>query len=505
MNATGNPPWPRAAWIALAGVLALFVIYWPTVASTVAIWRRSDTFAHGFLIFPISAWLIWQRRREIAALSPVPDWRGVILLAGLGLVWLAAEVARVLVVQQLALVAMVPALMFTLLGWRVTWAMAFPLAFLLFAVPMGEFLIPPMMEFTADFTVAALRLTGIPVYREGTFFTIPSGNWSVVEGCSGLRYLIASFTLGTLYGYLTYRSLKKRLLFAVASIVVPIIANGLRAYMIVMIAHLSDMRLALGVDHYIYGWVFFGLVMLLLFWIGSFWREDETEQAAAHVVEYGWAPPRGLVPMLAAGLVVAALWPGYAAYLEGLAPKNLAVRLDPPAGRNGWRMVGPVTDWRPEYKGMDASLHQTYARDGRVVGVFLAYYRYQRQDAELINSQNVMVRQKHPVWSNVGETSRRVQLAGRPVAVVETRLRSAPQRLLVWHWNWLNGPFTINPYWAKFYEARARLLGHWDDAAAIIVYTPYEDQPEGAAHTLQEFLNDMLPALTATLAQAADT
>ena len=63
------------------------------------------------------------------------------------------------------------------------------------------------------------------------------------------------------------------MLFVALSVIVPIIANGMRAYMIVMIAHLSDMKLALGVDHLIYGWVFFGIVMLLLFWIGSFWRE----------------------------------------------------------------------------------------------------------------------------------------------------------------------------------------------------------------------------------------
>src|SRR5690606_22417596 len=88
-------------------------------------------------------------------------------------------------------------------------------------------------------------------------------------------YLIASITLGALYAYLTYRSWKRRLLFVIAAMIVPVFANGGRAYMIVMIAHLSDMKLALGVDHYIYGWVFFGLVMLLLFWIGSFWREDE--------------------------------------------------------------------------------------------------------------------------------------------------------------------------------------------------------------------------------------
>ena len=498
--------WLRAAWLTLAGVVAILALYWPTVASTVAIWSRSETFAHGFLIFPISAWLIWRRRKILATLPPVADWRGLVLLALLGLAWLAAEVARVLVVQQLAVVAMIPALVFTLLGGQVTRAMAFPLAFLLLAVPMGEFLIPPLMNFTADFTVAALRLTGIPVYREGTFFSIPSGNWSVVEGCSGLRYLIASFTLGTLYGYLTYRSLKKRLLFAAASIVVPIIANGLRAYMIVMIAHLSDMKLALGVDHYIYGWVFFGLVMLLLFWIGAFFREDE-ERAPATLSTDQTAPaaPRGAVSFLVAGLAVTGIWPAYAAYLETLAPHAFVVNLVPPAGRNGWQQDVAFTDWQPEYKGMDTQLAAAYRKDGRSVGVFIAYYRYQRQDAELINSQNVMVRQKHPVWRNVGEKTREVAVAGQRVKVQETRLSSSPQRLLVWHWNWLNGPLTINPYWAKFYEARGRLRGHWHDAAAVIVYTPYDERLEEAASTLEAFLRDMLPALTATLEQAAQT
>jgi EpsI family protein len=116
-----------------------------------------------------------------------------------------------------------------------------------------------------------------------------------------------------------------------------------------------------------------------------------------------------------------------------------------------------------------------------------------------------MIRQKHPVWSNVGEGPRHIELAGKPAEAIQTKLRSSAQRLLVWHWNWLNGPITVNPYWAKFYEARARLAGRWDDAAAIIVYTPYEERPEVAAKVLQEFVRDMQPSLTTVLEKAAET
>ena len=85
------------------------------------------------------------------------------------------------------------------MGLEVARTIAFPLAFTLMAVPIGEFLLPNLMNQTADFTVAALRLTGVPVYREGLYFTVPTGRWSVVEACSGLRYLIASLTLGLLF------------------------------------------------------------------------------------------------------------------------------------------------------------------------------------------------------------------------------------------------------------------------------------------------------------------
>ena len=84
--------------------------------------------------------------------------------------------------------------------------MAFPLGFLFFAVPIGDFMLPQLMEWTADFTVLALRLSGVPVYREGLQFIIPSGAWSVVEACSGIRYMIASVTVGCLFAYLSYRA-----------------------------------------------------------------------------------------------------------------------------------------------------------------------------------------------------------------------------------------------------------------------------------------------------------
>lgn len=499
--------WAIATLLTITAVTALLLLFFQTTLSTVAIWQRSETFAHGFLIFPISAFLIWSRRKEIALLAPQPDLRGLPVLLLFGFGWLLAYLARVLVVQQYALVAMIPVLVWIILGLRVTRTLTFPLGFLFLAVPMGEFLVPYMMDFTADFTVTALQLTGIPVYREGTFFTIPSGQWSVVEACSGLRYLIASLTLGCLYAYLTYRSTRRRIIFTILSLVVPVIANGLRAYMIVMIAHLSGMKLALGVDHYIYGWVFFGLVMLLLFWIGSFWREDlpqaKDDKPVTTPTKAAPFSVRRIALATLAAIGIAAMWPGYAAYLKSHVPLPVPIKLEVPAA-NGWRAdPSPLSNWRPDYKGSDASLTQTYRKGSKAVSLYIGYYFHQHDDAELVTSTNVIVPQEHPIWNNVGESKRAVIVGSQPLLIVQTKLRSPTQRLLVWNWNRIGDISTVNAHFAKLLEAKARVLGQRDDAAAIILSSPYDGDMESAAAVLQEFIGDMLPAIDTSLKRAA--
>jgi exosortase A len=497
--------WGAAVLVTAAVVVLIVAVYYETAVSIVAIWHRSETFAHGFLVVPAVLWLIWRRRDHVAQLTPRPDYAGLVLLAALGFGWLLAELAGVQVVQQLALVAMIPSAVVTVMGRRVAWALAFPLGFLFFGVPIGEGLIPPLMNFTADFTVGMLQLVGIPVYREGTFFTIPSGNWSVVEGCSGLRYVIASVTAGCLYAYLNYQSLGRRLLFVAASIAVPVVANGLRAFMIVMIAHYSDMKLALGIDHYIYGWVFFGIVMVALFWAGSFWHEPEPDVSRAPLVPgSARADWRHAMPAAIAVLAVVAAWPAYAAYLEHADRPAAPERIAAPKGAAGWQSDQvTITDWRPRYIGADPSLFEVYRNGDRTVAVYIGYYRHQRQGAELVNSQNVMAPQKHPVWEIVGESRRAESPETGMLAVKQTLLRSQPQRLLVWDWMYLDGRRTTNSYLAKLLLAKNRLLGQPDDGVAIIVAAPYAERREPAEQALRDFVRDMLPEIEGSIRAAA--
>ncbi|MEO5734529.1 MAG: exosortase A, partial [Rubrivivax sp.] len=233
MNALLSLPSPTV-WRRLAPALllmtAVLLLFRDTTVAMVDIWIRSETFAHAFLVPPIVIWLVWRKRALLATLQPRPAPGFLVPIAVVCALWLLGELASVNSATQFALVALLVLSVPALFGTQVARALTFPLLFLFFAVPFGEFMVPHMMEWTADFTIAAVRASGVPVYREGLQFVIPSGSWSVVEACSGVRYLIASFMVGTLFAYLNFQTPWKRAVFIAVSLLMPIVANWLRAY-----------------------------------------------------------------------------------------------------------------------------------------------------------------------------------------------------------------------------------------------------------------------------------
>lgn len=501
-------PIAAARVVSLAALLVVgaLALYWRTAWSMLDTWLRSDTFAHGLVVVPIALWLGWQQRARFDAVAIRPFAPALIALLGAGALWLVSQLAVVNTGRQFALVFMIQAALVTLLGWRFARVFAFPLAFLLFAVPFGEFMLPTLMEWTADFTVASLRLTGVPVYREGMDFVIPSGSWSVVEECSGVRYLIASFMGGTLFAHLAYRSTVRRLAFMALALAVPIVANWVRAYLIVMLGHLSDNKLAAGVDHLIYGWLFFGVVVFLLFWAGARWRESPgatVRQGARDSRSNPDRAPGSVTPGRFTAVWLTALaaigtWAALAYYLEpGVDASKVEVL--PISARQGWGETPvPIAGWTPQYAGYRGALAQTFEKDGRLISVHLAYYRAQDESHSLISSTNALAASANREWrvSAQGRTALPWQADERVFR--RTELAGAAERLLVADVYWIDGRLTASDQLAKLLLAMAKLQGRGDDAALIAIAIQRQDGDRDESH-LRRFLLDMSPAIDAAL------
>lgn len=486
----------RQALLALAvAIVGLCAVFWGTASQMVETWYVSATFNHGFMIVPICLWLVWDRREAVEKYMPQPDFRGLLVIAACMVAWTVANAAGVQSGMQFALVGMIQGAVFTVLGWRLVRAMLFPLAFLFFAVPFGDFLVPPLQDLTAVMVVEGLRLISIPVYIDGVFLSIPTGNFEVAEACSGVRFLIATIALGSLFANLSFRTSLRRSIIIFLSIVVPLVANGIRAFGIVYIAHITDHKVAVGVDHLIYGWIFFAFVTIVLLAIGMTFREtdgdntiymprDEDRKAGR------FSTPKGMIAGAAASVAVAFVGPAYGAIMLDHGIAKIAAPLAAPAAGNGWQSVGrSTTTWRPKFAGADAEFMTSFRKSAADVHMYLAYYTHQRQGAELVNSANTFIDQVN--WQRASSGSTKIQVGARQQTVKETRLLGRRQGRLVWEFYWIGGHFTADRYEAKAYEAAAKLLGTNQAAAAIVVAADFHESPADAARVLQDFMANL--------------
>lgn len=159
-----------------------------------------------------------------------------------------------------------------------------------------------------------------------------------------------------------------------------------------------------------------------------------------------------------------------------------------------------MDDWQPHYEGDDDRITRTYQKEGNRVGLYLIYYSAQRQDAELINARNRIV--KSGTWKKVSASEQTaIDTPGLAVDAMKTRLYSANRKLLAYHWNWFDGQYVSRPHIAKLMELKHKLLGKPLPAAAIVVFT--DDTGDAAYHALEAFITDMQPEIERVLADAA--
>ena len=477
------------AFLHLIGLILIFpLIFWTDTQNFIKSWAGNAAYSHGYFILPISLWLLYRQRHAIKNIQTTSEPRALVLLAAALLLWFLSYISGVNVTQQLALVTLIPISIWILFGRNMLKTTIFPVTFLFFMIPVGGGLIPPLMEITADITVSLVDFSGIPVYRDGLYFTLPTGNWSVVEACSGLNYLVASLTLGLLFSYLAYRSFSKRALFILAIALLSIVANGLRAYGIVVIGHLTNMEYGAGGDHEFYGWLFYGFFVFWIFYLGNFWA-DKPVFVQANSTEGNKEMPQGTAPIgffiviflatITVQVLATKTTDFYGSSLGG-------TQIELPENYGAWHSSPTVElGWKPQITGASIVKTQRYNYGGDTIQISLGYYPWQSQGAEAVGWGNRIEDSETNTWKISAEQI----LNYEEFSVIETEIYQQKRKLLVWNWYLVGTRATPDPKLAKLFNILNIVLYQRNDAAFLTLATPISQDRLASRENLEAFYN----------------
>ncbi|HEX5184537.1 MAG TPA: exosortase A [Allosphingosinicella sp.] len=473
--------------IAWAAILLAFA---RDAADMVSIWWNSSTFNHCLLILPLLGWLVWQRRPELGRLAPAA-WAPGLLLVGAGAAaWLLGEAGMLALARHAGLILMLQGAAIACLGKAVARGLAFPFFYMFFLIPFGEEAEPFMQTLTADMAMRLLAWTGVPAYIEGVFIATPTGNFEVAEACSGVKFLVAMLAYGALAANLCFRSWPRRILFIAACLIVPAVANGIRAWGTIYIAFRSGSNaFAEGMDHVIYGWFFFGAVMALIMacaWPffdrrpGAPWFDPERLQRPGTPA----GPASRLVGIAAAAVALAALPPLWSAAIASAgtqaAPADILLPDVP-----GWtRVPARGRPWQPRFEGADLLRVGSYRNAaGQQVDLAIALYARQGEGKKLVAyGQGAAVRP----WAWTADTAPPPRGRGELLYSFGT-VREALSFYRV------GNILTGSPAAVKLETMKARLLGGPQRAVAVIVSAEQPADGGAVRPALDAFLRALGP------------
>ncbi len=477
-------PLPGSTRIAMIAttllVLGLIGLYSSAALQLVRAWTNSADFSHGWLILPVSLYLIWLNRSQWLAEPVRPSWMGVLVLCAGGLIWLSGELANVHVVKGYGFVTMLLGVIVLVWGLKFCRINFFPLVFLYFMVPAGEWLNPVMMEHTASVVVWLLNLSGLPIFREGLHFTLPTGRWSVVEACSGFRYLLSALILSLLFAYLQYVKFSHRLLFVLVALMTAIVANWIRAYTIVLVGHFSDMKYGTGDDHVWYGWIIFGVVMAVVFWVGA--KFATVPLTAGSLTEPNQAiniarapsdsaPTLGLSSLaapLVAGLISVGIWSALPSRMQNFeAQKGLTTFL-----AKSFTTAGETE--LPLAPGFTEPLDRATIKDGKFLAQ-IAYFAEQHQRKDMLGMGQRAILESDSLTRIVSRTPGSIELASQRIKATKYYFRSRDKSYVMWHWFVVGNYSTNSAYFAKAYRLFNLVRGRGDHSASVIIVTDVPD------------------------------
>lgn len=250
-------------------VLLVAWIYFPILAKLSSQWWHDPNFSHGFFVPAFSLFVLWERRKALAAMPLHPSWTGLPILIFSLAVLIVGVLGAELFLSRLSLLFVIAGLVVFFLGWPHQKAILFPWAFLLLMIPIPSILFNeitfPLQLLASRVAAHVLPWMGVPVFREGNVIQLPAMALEVAEACSGIRSLLSLATLAIIYGYVMEKRTSIRVLLALAAIPIAVAANSLRIVGTGLLVQYWDPDKAEGFFHAFSGWLIFVVSLAMLF------------------------------------------------------------------------------------------------------------------------------------------------------------------------------------------------------------------------------------------------
>lgn len=477
-------PWivSRPNQIALLWFAVFVGVFFTVLANVVKIWRVNDTFNHCFLVLPIACYMIWQQRGAIVSAQPeISLVGGGAALCSVFIV-VIGRAAHIDVLEHIGTFALLPAAVLFLFGWQLVHVLKFPLLFVLFSIPIGQEIIPELQSVTASIALYFLNLVSIPVFKDGLYIMVPNGSFVVAEACSGISFFIACIMIGAAYAYMNFISIWRAILFVMFSMALPILANGIRVFGIIYIANKTNMEVAVGADHLVYGGLFFSVMILVLLLVGYLISDGHRPWNNKIVtINSAWENyfnckfvALALLPLLIAALFLKLLdfqvnRPVFTSVDNSL----VWVESKEISGKN----------WAPQFQHADSY----YVNQGETQGFnfYRAVYLGNNNGKELISWSNRLY--DVDLWSLKQKFLYEADGLAK-LTILDLTSSTGQRRLLTW-WYTVPGLQTSNKYVAKLKQAVNALTLQPVGGAITAISLPYQGSVDESRESLELVLN----------------
>jgi EpsI family protein len=471
-------------------ILIAIIAYWPSVGALWGYWTDSNFGGtHGLLVAPLSLWLLVRARHRLDAVTARPSpTAGALLLLG-SVAWFVFWRAGIQTLHILMFPILMGLAVWTAFGFRAALCVAFPLAFLYFAVPAWGIFVGPLQALTQAAVAVLAPLIGVPAQLKGDLVLLPGvGAFEIARGCSGANFLATGLAVAALLGELEEANLRRRALFLGVMAVVAIISNWIRVLVVIDAGYTTNMRHVLvSRGHLLFGWVLFTTVMVAFVWLFARPQGPVSRVPAAAGPQTANNPTR--MPAYVATVATLVAMPVVVyTFVASLDVKTPPLSFEAPAGRAEWQgPTGAGADlWSPSFVGPHSQWSVAYeGPTGQNVETVAIGYTMQGQGRELVNEGNSLFAATtfEPVAQN------KVTLEGRSYVEV-IAADDHDQRTLVWYVYDIGGREFVTPLFSQLWYG-VRSLGGPPYSVLFAFRTACQSTCDAARTTLRSFVKVM--------------